>query len=119
SLAADVHLYTTSTVNAVGQYINLSVEKGTSAGSPAFPNCGTFTSEATVYNGTLSDFASTKGSYANGVSSYPGSQTAWNNGDSSVYRFTLSLQDDNNANGGSGGALASGSHSFTWEARNQ
>src|SRR5437588_10326138 len=35
SLAADVHLYTTSTVNAVGQYINLSVEKGTSAGSPA------------------------------------------------------------------------------------
>jgi predicted ribosomally synthesized peptide with SipW-like signal peptide len=119
TLGADVHLYTGSTINAVGQYINLTIEKGTSAGNPAFPGCGTFTSEATVYNGTLSGFASTRNSYANGASVYPGSQTVWNQNDTLVYRFTLSLQDDNNANGLGAGAMQSGAHSFTWEARNQ
>jgi predicted ribosomally synthesized peptide with SipW-like signal peptide len=119
SLAADVRLYTTSTINAVGQYIDLTVEKGTSAGGPAFPGCGVFTSEATVYSGTLSNFAGNKNSYANGVSAYPGAQTAWNQNDTLVYRFTLTLQDDNNANGQGAGAMQSGAHSFTWEARNQ
>ena len=119
SLAADVHLYTTSTIGAVGQYINLTIDKGTSAGSPAFPGCGTFTSEATVYNGTLSGYATAHNDYASGSSYYPGVQTKWNSGDSVVYRFTLSLQDDNNANGQGSGAMQSGSHSFTWEARNQ
>jgi len=38
--------------------------------------------------------------------------------DTLVYRFTLTLQDDNNANGGAT-PLSSGSHAFTWEARNQ
>src|SRR6185436_8361442 len=68
TLGADVHLYTTSSINAVGQYVNLTVEKGTSSGNPAFPGCGTFTSEATVFSGTLSGFASAKNNYANGVS---------------------------------------------------
>ena len=31
---------------------------------------------------------------------YPGSQTAWNQNDTLWFRFTLALQDDNNANGG-------------------
>jgi predicted ribosomally synthesized peptide with SipW-like signal peptide len=113
SLPADVRLYTTSSINAFGQYVNLTVDKGTATGA-TFPGCGTFTSEATVYSGTLSNFASTRNSYANGAGAYPGSQTQWNQNDTLVYRFTLTLQDDNNANGG-----ASGSHSFTWEARNQ
>ncbi len=43
SLDADVKLYTPSTVNASAQYINLTIEKGTSDTS-TFPNCGTFTS---------------------------------------------------------------------------
>ena len=119
TLPADVKLYTTSAVGALGQYVNLTVEKGTSAGGPAFPGCGVFTSEATLYSGTLGSFATAKNSYANGVSAYPGVQTQWNQNDSSVYRFTLSLQDDNNANGAAGGALSTGAHSFTWEARNQ
>jgi len=119
TLAADVRLYTSSTINAVGQYINLTIDKGTSSGSPAFPGCGTFSSEAQVFNGTLAGFASAKNSYTNGVAAFPGSQTAWNQGDTLVYRFTLTLQDDNNANGQGAGALQSGSHSFTWESRNQ
>jgi predicted ribosomally synthesized peptide with SipW-like signal peptide len=119
SLAADMHLYTASTIGAVGQYVNLTVDKGTSSGNPSFPACGTFTSEATVYSGTLAGFASAHNTYANGSSVYPASQTKWNSGDSLVYRFTLTLQDDNNANGQNAGALQSGSHSFTWESRNQ
>jgi predicted ribosomally synthesized peptide with SipW-like signal peptide len=119
TLAADVHLYTGSTIGSVGQYIDLTIDKGTSSGNPAFPGCGTFTSEANVFTGTLSGFASAHNNYANGSSVYPGSQTAWNGSDTLVYRFTLTLQDNNNANGQGTGAMQSGSHSFTWESRNQ
>ncbi|HEX9377852.1 MAG TPA: TasA family protein [Actinomycetota bacterium] len=118
SLAADVKLYTNSTINALGQYIDFTIDKGTATGA-TFPGCGTYTQESQIFNGTLSGFASAKNSYANGVAAFPGSQTAWNNGDSIVYRFTLTLQDNNNANGAGSGALTSGSHDFTWEARNQ
>jgi len=117
TLPADVHLYTTSAINPVGQYIDLTVEKGT--GSGAFPSCTGFTAESTIYTGTLSNFAATANTYASGVAAYPGAQTQWNQNDTLVYRFTLTLQDDNNANGGAGGPLSSGVHSFTWEAQNQ
>lgn len=117
TLASDVKLYTLSTINAVGAYIDLTVEKGTATGA-TFPGCGTFTSESTVYTGTLGGFATAKNSYANGVAAFPGSQTQWNQNDTLVYRFTLTLQDDNNANGGAS-ALSSGNHTFTFEARNQ
>jgi predicted ribosomally synthesized peptide with SipW-like signal peptide len=123
TLAADVRLYTpTASVGAVADYINLVVEKGTLAGSPAFPGCGSagdFTAQgAAIFNGELDDFVSTKNSYANGIPAFPGSQTQWNQNDTLVYRFTLTLQDDNNANGGTT-PLSTGSHAFTWEARNQ
>lgn len=116
TMAADVRLYTSSTVGAVADYINLTVEKG--SGNPAFPNCTGFGSEATIYSGELDDFMATKNSYANGIAAYPGAQTQWNQNDTLVYRFTLTLQDDNNANGGAT-PLSTGSHAFTWEARNQ
>jgi predicted ribosomally synthesized peptide with SipW-like signal peptide len=118
TLPADVKLYTTSTVNALATYVNLTIDKGTVTGNPAFPGCGTFTSQATIYNGTLSAFVTAKNSYANGVSVYPASQTAWNQNDSLYFRVTVQLQDDNNANGGAS-PLSTGSHAFTWEARNQ
>jgi camelysin-like metallo-endopeptidase len=113
TLDADVKIYTTSSVNASAQYINLTIEKGTSDTS-TFPNCGTFTSQSTLYSGTLSNFAATKNSYANGIVAYPGAATKWITSDTLVYRFTVSLQDDNNAQGAN-----SGSHVYTWEARNQ
>ena len=113
SLDADVKLYTPSSVNASAQYINLTIEKGTSD-TAVFPNCGTFTSQATIFSGTLAGFAAAKSSYANGILVFPGAQTAWAQNDTLVYRFTLSVQDDNAAQGAS-----SGLHTFTWEARNQ
>lgn len=121
--AADVRLYTpTASVGAVADYVNLVVEKGTLVGSPAFPGCGSagdFTAQgAALFNGELDDFVSTKNSYANGIPAFPGAQTQWNQNDTLVYRFTLTLQDDNGANGGAT-PLTTGSHAFTWEARNQ
>jgi hypothetical protein len=119
SLDADVKLYTTSSVNALGGYIDLTVEKGSMPTGTTFSNCTGFSSESTIYSGTLSNFTTTKNSYANGIAAYPGAATKWATNDTLVYRFTLTLQDNNSANGGSGGALTTGSHAFTWEARNQ
>ena len=90
------------------------VEKGTFSGAPAFPSCTGFTSQATVYTGTLANFAGTKNSFASGVAAFPGAQTQWNQNDTLVYRFTLTVQDNNNASG-----QTTGVHSFTWEAQNQ
>jgi predicted ribosomally synthesized peptide with SipW-like signal peptide len=118
TLPADVKLYTGSTTNTLDTYVNLTIEKGTIAGAPAFPSCTGFSAQSTLYNGTLSGFAAASNTYATGVASYPGSQTQWNQNDSLYYRFTLSLQDDNNANGGAS-PLSAASRTFTWEARNQ
>ena len=114
TLDADVKLYTTSSVNAFASNVDLTIEKGTGSGS--FPSCAGFTSQSTVYSGTLANFASTKNSYANGIAAYPSAQTKWGSGDTLVYRFTLTLNTatPNSAQGGT-----TGSHSFTWEARNQ
>jgi predicted ribosomally synthesized peptide with SipW-like signal peptide len=121
SLPATVKLYTTSSIGTLGQYIDMTVEKGTQSGSPTFPSCTGFTpdSSGTIYSGTLSNFASTKTAFSNGVSAFPGSQTQWNQNDTLVYRITLTLQDNNAANGGGSGPLSTGSHAFTWEAQNQ
>jgi hypothetical protein len=116
SLAANVRLYTASAIGAVGDFVTLTVEKG--SGTPTFPNCTGFVSQSTIYNGELDDFASAHGNYTNGLAAFPASQTQWNQNDTLVYRFTLTLQDDNGANGGAS-PLTSGSHAFTWEARNQ
>jgi hypothetical protein len=101
-------------VNAFASKVDLTIEKGT--GSGAFPACTGFSAQSTVYSGTLANFASTKNSYANGVSAYPGAATKWSTGDTLVYRFTVTLNSGvaNSAQGGT-----TGTHSFTWEARNQ
>jgi Camelysin metallo-endopeptidase len=112
SLAADVHLYTTSPSGPLMQYLNLTIEKGTGMG--AFPACTGFSSQATIFSGTLESFRAAKTNFATGVAAYPGAQTQWNQNDTLVYRFTLTVQDNNAA-----GGLTTGSHSFIWEAQNQ
>lgn len=115
SLAADVKLYTPSTLNAGAQYINVTVEKGTvETPEPAYPGCGTYTAQGTVYSGTLQGLATAHNTWANGAAVYPGAQTSWATNDALVFRFTVSVQDTNAAQG-----ATSGTHSFTWEARNQ
>src|SRR5262245_1690768 len=119
SLASDVHIYTTSTVGSLGQYVDLTITPGSQSGSPAFPSCSGFTADpgGAIYSGTLQNFANTKNTYANGLLDYPGtSATSWATNDSVVYQFTTTLQSGapDSAQG-----LSTGSHAFTWEARNQ
>ncbi len=119
TLPADVRLYTASSIGPVGDYLDLTIEEGTMPAGTAFPGCAGFSSEATIFGGTLSGFAAAHGSYATGIATYPGSATSWVQDDSVVYRFTLTLRDDNAANGGAAGPLSTGLHTYTWEARNQ
>jgi hypothetical protein len=115
SLSSTVKLYTASTIGTLGQYVDLQIRTG--SGSPTFPGCSGFTPDgADLYSGTLSNFASTYTSWSNGLlDAGPGAASSWVNGNSVVYRFTLTLQASapDTAQG-----LSVGSHTFTWEARN-
>ena len=118
SLGADVRLYTTSSIGALGQYVDLTVTPGTQASS-TFPSCSGFVADAggPLYAGTLQNFGTTRNSYANGVVDYPGtSATSWGTNDAVVYQVTATLQSGapDTAQG-----TTTGSHSFIWEARNQ
>ena len=117
SLASDVKIYSTGSLGSLAQYVDLTITPGTQA-SPSFPDCTGFTADGSgaIYTGTLQDFASSHSGYANGLADYPGSSSAWNTNDSVVYRFQVTLQSGapDSAQG-----LSVGSHSYTWEARNQ
>jgi predicted ribosomally synthesized peptide with SipW-like signal peptide len=118
SLPATVKLFTTSTIGELGPYVNLKVEAGTQTTS-TFPNCEGFTAfgtGGTVYEGTLSAFATEKNSYANGISTFPTGATKWEENNSVVYKFTVTLSSSapNTVQG-----ATTGSHAFKWEAQNQ
>jgi hypothetical protein len=117
SLDADVHIYTSSTIGALGQYVELTITPGSQT-TPTFPSCTGFTPDSggALYTGTLANFAATKNSYANGVVDYPGSGTKWAASESVVYQVTATLQ--SSAPEAAQGATT-GAHTFTWEARNQ
>ena len=121
SLAANVHLYG-SVSGGLAPYLNVTVTRGTSASS--FPACGTFTADTTnyvgsgagvVYSGLLSALPST---YAAGIvdpsncGSAPCPAQSWTNPSNHVYKFVVTLANDNNAQGLSSNAT------FTWEAQN-
>lgn len=117
SLDADVHIYTTSTIGSLGQYVDLTITPGTQATS-TFPSCTGFTPDSggALYTGTLQNFGNTRNTYANGVVDYPGSGSKWATNESVVYQVTASLQ--SSAPDAAQG-LTTGAHTFTWEARNQ
>jgi hypothetical protein len=117
SLDADVHIYTTSTIGSLGQYVDLTITPGTQATS-TFPGCTGFTPDSggALYTGTLQNFGSTKNNYANGVVDNPGSGSKWATNESVVYQVTATLQ--SSAPDAAQG-LTTGAHTFTWEARNQ
>ena len=77
--------------------------------SPAEPS----PSQATLYSGTVNGFATANTDYASGLSAYPGAATKWVTSDTLVYRVTVSLQNNNAAQG------LSSTADFTWEAQNQ
>lgn len=112
SLDADVKLYA-STVGAGAQYVNLKITSGTGDS----PDCTGFTADASntvVYDGTVKGFADAHTGWSNGLGDNPLAATKWAQNDAVTYKFDVSVQDDNNAQG-----ATTGTHSYTWEARNQ
>src|SRR3954464_13557389 len=85
-LPATVKLYTPSTIGALGPHVNLKIEGGTQATFNT--NCSGFTAQRTVFDAALSTFPTT---FAGGTADNPQGQTAWNTGDSVVYRVTATL----------------------------
>ena len=102
---ADVSIYGTSG-GSLDAYLDLTIEEG-SGGS--FGDCTGFSLSSTLFNNMLANFAATHTNFGNGA-------TGWSpavNPESLTYRFTLTLQDNNLAQG------LSTTGTFTWEAQNQ
>jgi len=111
SLDASVKLYA-STVAAGGQYVDLKVTKGTGTSAA----CTDFAPAATtpnVFTGTVGGFATTYPNYASGLSLTPATGTAWITNSAVTYKFEVNVQDNDAAQG-----ATTGTHSYTWEARN-
>jgi hypothetical protein len=118
SLGATVRLYASTLTGSLPAHITLVVTRGT--GAAAYDNCTGFTADGTnygnggngiVYNGKLGNFPTT---YAGGiVDPTSGSPESWTNGEEHWYRFAVTVDDTNAAQG------LTGTAGFTWEARNE
>lgn len=106
-LPSDVNLYGVSGGDGLDAYLNLTIEEGSGG---IFGDCadGTgFSPTSTIFTGTLTSFDATHTDFASGVG-------AWNpaaNPETVVYRFTVTLQDNNAAQG------LNATATFTWEAQ--
>jgi hypothetical protein len=107
NLAASVKLYASAYGGTLAPYVNLTVEMGTGGN---YASCTGFSVASTPYTGTLSNFGSTKNSFANGV----GSWSPTGSGQTKVYHFTYTL-DAATPDAQQG---ASATATFTWEAQN-
>jgi hypothetical protein len=112
SLAAGVRMYGTVT-GSLAQYLTLTVTRGTN--TSAFSSCAAFVADATdyigsgagvVYSGNLSAFP------ASWAAGYVDPTAAWAQNDAHSYKFVVTVQDNNAAQG------LTSTASFTWEARN-
>ena len=107
-LPSDVNLYGVSGGTGLDAYLDVIVEEGTGG---IFGDCSDgagFSATSTIFaTNTLNNFATNHTNFANGVG-------AWNpaaNPESRVYRFTVTLQDNNLAQG------LNATATFTWEAQ--
>jgi hypothetical protein len=108
SLDASVVLYGALTAgDGLDDYLDLTVERG-SGGS--FTDCTGFSSSETVYSGTLDGFAATHANFGTGAGTW--APTGGAPDDDMTYRFVVTLQDDNAAQG------LTTTATFTWEAQN-
>jgi len=111
SLPSDIKMYRVpGALGSLAPYANLKVEYGTQA-SPSFPSCTGFSPAGTLYNADLPGFAT---DYTGGYAASPGVDGDWDLNETLVYRVTVSIDDDANAEG-----LNTGTHTLRWEARNQ
>lgn len=105
SLTADVHLYGTVGGNGLAQYLDLDIDVG-SGGD--FASCTGFVSSSVLFNDTVAAFGGAHTNFVNGL----GGNTGATNPTTHTYRVTVTLQDNNAAQG------LSATAGFTWEAQN-
>jgi predicted ribosomally synthesized peptide with SipW-like signal peptide len=110
-LDSTVELYMATPIGSVGPYVDMTVDVGTQA-SPVFPDCTGFTSDQNLFTGTLAGFQSAHGAVGSGVVYSPNGASPWTNGDTVVYRVTLTLQNTPRLPGEN----FSGVHTYTWRA---
>ena len=99
SLNAEVKLYGTTDAGGLDPYLDLVVERGAT--------CAAFGTPTEIFNDTLANFPD---SYADPAVIVDPDAT-WTSGETAAYRFTVTLQNDPDAEG-----LAV-EQAFTWEAR--
>jgi predicted ribosomally synthesized peptide with SipW-like signal peptide len=117
SLDSSVRLYADAS-GAAGSYLTLTVTRGTDW-APAFKSCDGFTADETdyigagpgvIYSGALSGFPATYDAAI--VDAAAGAEETWTTSEIHSYRFVISVNDDNDAQGQTGAAT------FYWDARN-
>lgn len=111
SLPATVKLYRSAfsggTTPNLASFVTLTVTKGTGTQE----DCSDFSGSTTVYSGLLSAFGT---DWTTGTAlTNAGGSSGWGQNDAVTYKFSAQVADDNNAR-----ALSTGTHSFSWEARN-
>ena len=104
-LPADVNLYGISGGTGLDDFLDVTVEEGTGG---IFGDCTGFSPTSTIFGpGTLTSFAATHTNFTNGV----GAWLPAANPESRTYRFTVTLVDNNAAQG------LNATATFTWEAQ--
>jgi len=117
SLPATVRLYGTTAGTGLDPYLTLTVTRGTIS-SGSFDSCANFTADAAdyvgagagvLYSGSLQGFPDSYG--AGLVDPTSASPESWTSGEEHAYRFTVTVQDNNAAQG------KTATQTFIWEAR--
>jgi hypothetical protein len=103
---AGVLLYAAQVSGDLAPYLDLVVELGPATDDP-FRSCAGFVPTATVYSGTLADFAAAHPDYASGVATWTPDDAR----DARSFRFSLSVRDAPAAEG------KAASFGFTWQVR--
>ena len=118
TLPSLVRLYGTTTGSGLDAYLTLTITRG-SISSGSFDDCAGFTPDAAnhnglgngvLYSGTLAAFGDSWAAAT--VDPKPALPEAWTTGETHAYKLTLTVADDNNAQG------LNVTQAFTFEARN-
>lgn len=108
SLTADVRMYGVVTGSGLAPYLDTMIDVGSGAAGGAAMSCDGFATSSNLHAGTLAAFGAARSNYANGLTGFASAAT----GALKSYRVTISLRDDNSAQGKGAGIV------FTWEAQN-
>lgn len=102
-----VLLYITGApTGTLAPYLNLTIDLGADT-VDAFGTCTAFVSSATVYSGTLADFATSHAGYATGSATWDPTGSP----ETRTFRFRLAVQDNASAAG------LTSTFGFSWETR--